>query len=164
MTKPSNPEHFYLTTPIYYVNARPHMGRRLLDHRSATPSHRKRALGIETWFLTGTDEHGQKIERSSKLAGCTPQEFTTRIADEYRSLWDWLGLTNDDFILNYIRAPYPWGTKTVYCPAAARLHLQRVVYRPVLRELRRVDRGAPGNGLHDSRHRDRDSERRELLL
>ncbi|MDE3163823.1 MAG: methionine--tRNA ligase, partial [Acidobacteriota bacterium] len=59
---------------------------------------RKRALGIDTWFLTGTDEHGQKIERSAKLAGRTPQEFATAISGEFRSLWDQLGLTCDDFI------------------------------------------------------------------
>jgi methionyl-tRNA synthetase len=59
---------------------------------------RKRAMGIETWFLTGTDEHGQKIERSAKLAGCSPQEFADKIAGEFRGLWDLLGITYDDFI------------------------------------------------------------------
>ena len=59
---------------------------------------RKRAMGIDTWFLTGTDEHGQKIERSAKLAGLTPQIFADKIAAEFRALWDRLGLTYDDFI------------------------------------------------------------------
>jgi len=59
---------------------------------------RKRALGIETWFLTGTDEHGQKIERSAELAGRTPAEFAAAISAEFRGLWDRLGLTYDDFI------------------------------------------------------------------
>jgi methionyl-tRNA synthetase len=59
---------------------------------------RKRALGIDTWFLTGTDEHGQKIERSAELAGRTPQEFATAVSAEFRGLWDRLGLTYDDFI------------------------------------------------------------------
>ena len=55
-------------------------------------------MGIETWFLTGTDEHGEKIERSAKLAGRTPQDFADTIAGEFRALWDRLGLTYDDFI------------------------------------------------------------------
>ncbi len=89
---------FYLTTPIYYVNARPHLGHAYSTIVCDAVARRKRALGIETWFLTGTDEHGQKIERSAKLAGCSPQEFADRIAGEFRGLWDRLELTYDDFI------------------------------------------------------------------
>jgi methionyl-tRNA synthetase len=92
MAKPDS-SHFYLTTPIYYVNARPHLG-----HAYSTIARRKRALGIDTWFLTGTDEHGQKIERSAKLAGRTPMEFATAISAEFRALWDRLGLAYSDFI------------------------------------------------------------------
>jgi methionyl-tRNA synthetase len=99
MTDPgSHPARFYLTTPIYYVNARPHLGHAYSTIVCDAIARRKRALGIETWFLTGTDEHGQKIERSAKLAGCSPQEFADRIAGEWRGLWDRLGLTYDDFI------------------------------------------------------------------
>jgi len=94
----SNPSRFYLTTPIYYVNARPHLGHAYSTIVCDAIARRKRAMGIETWFLTGTDEHGQKIERSAKLAGCSPQEFATKIAGEFRGLWDLLGLTYDDFI------------------------------------------------------------------
>jgi methionyl-tRNA synthetase len=94
----SNQNRFYLTTPIYYVNARPHLGHAYSTIVCDAIARRKRALGVETWFLTGTDEHGQKIERSAALAGCTPQEFATRISGEFRGLWDRLGLTYDDFI------------------------------------------------------------------
>jgi methionyl-tRNA synthetase len=94
----SHPERFYLTTPIYYVNARPHLGHAYSTIVCDAIARRKRAMGVETWFLTGTDEHGQKIERSAKLAGCSPQEFATKIAGEFRGLWDLLGLTYDDFI------------------------------------------------------------------
>jgi methionyl-tRNA synthetase len=97
-SEPSNSSRFYLTTPIYYVNARPHLGHAYSTIVCDAIARRKRALGIETWFLTGTDEHGQKIERSAKLAGCSPQEFATKIAGEFRGLWDRLGLTYDDFI------------------------------------------------------------------
>jgi methionyl-tRNA synthetase len=92
------PGRYYLTTPIYYVNARPHLGHAYSTIVCDAIARRKRALGIDTWFLTGTDEHGQKIERSAKLAGRTPQEFTDSIAQEFRGLWDRLGLTYDDFI------------------------------------------------------------------
>jgi methionyl-tRNA synthetase len=90
--------HFYLTTPIYYVNARPHLGHAYSTIVCDAIARRKRALGIDTWFLTGTDEHGQKIERSAAQAGRTPMEFATYISGEFRALWDRLGLTYDDFI------------------------------------------------------------------
>jgi methionyl-tRNA synthetase len=93
-----SPTRFYLTTPIYYVNARPHLGHAYSTIVCDAIARRKRAMGVDTWFLTGTDEHGQKIERSAELAGRTPQEFATAIASEFRGLWDRLGLTYDDFI------------------------------------------------------------------
>src|ERR1035438_718378 len=92
MSEPS-PARFYLTTPIYYVNARPHLGHAYSTIVCDAIARRKRALGIETWFLTGTDEHGQKIERSAKLAGRSPEEFATarseerRVGKEWRSRW-----------------------------------------------------------------------------
>jgi methionyl-tRNA synthetase len=99
MTDQANSQsRFYLTTPIYYVNARPHLGHAYSTIVCDAIARRKRALGIDTWFLTGTDEHGQKIERSAKLAGCSPKEFADKIAAEFRGLWDRLGLTYDDFI------------------------------------------------------------------
>ena len=94
----SDPDRYYLTTPIYYVNARPHLGHAYSTIVCDAIARRKRALGIDTWFLTGTDEHGQKIERSAELAGCKPYEFATAISAEFRGLWDKLGLSYDDFI------------------------------------------------------------------
>jgi methionyl-tRNA synthetase len=94
----SHPNRFYITTPIYYVNARPHLGHAYTTIVCDAIARRKRALGIETWFLTGTDEHGQKIERSAEKAGNTPQEFADAVSAEFRGLWDRLGLTYDDFI------------------------------------------------------------------
>src|SRR5580692_9219700 len=94
----SNQGRFYLTTPIYYVNARPHLGHAYSTIVCDAIARRKRALGIDTWFLTGTDEHGQKIERSAALSGRTPADFATAISAEFRSLWDQLGLTYDDYI------------------------------------------------------------------
>ena len=98
MTNSVSPARYYLTTPIYYVNARPHLGHAYSTIVCDAIARRKRALGIETWFLTGTDEHGQKIERSAEKAGRTPMEFATAISAEWRGLWDRLGLTYDAFI------------------------------------------------------------------
>jgi methionyl-tRNA synthetase len=99
MTNPvSRANRYYLTTPIYYVNARPHLGHAYSTIVCDAIARRKRAMGIETWFLTGTDEHGQKIERSAALAGRTPAEFATAVSGEFRGLWDRLGLSYDDFI------------------------------------------------------------------
>ena len=91
-------EKFYLTTPIYYVNARPHIGTTYTTVVADVIARRKRAVGVDTYFLTGTDEHGQKIERSAEKAGCSPQEFTDKVAAQFRALWDRMGLTYDDFI------------------------------------------------------------------
>jgi methionyl-tRNA synthetase len=89
---------FYLTTPIYYVNARPHLGHTYTTVVSDAICRRKRALGFETRFLTGTDEHGQKIERAAHAANCTPSEFASGVSAQFRSLWDRMNLSYDDFI------------------------------------------------------------------
>jgi len=92
------PETFYITTPIYYVNARPHIGHAYTTVVCDTIARRQRLMGKDTWFLTGTDEHGQKIERSAIAAGCSPKEFVDKVSSEFRGLWDRMNLTYDDFI------------------------------------------------------------------
>lgn len=94
----SSNRSFYITTPIYYVNARPHLGHAYSTIVCDAVARRKRSQGFATWFLTGTDEHGQKIERSARLAGKSPAEFATTVSAEFRGLWDRMGLTYDDFI------------------------------------------------------------------
>jgi methionyl-tRNA synthetase len=89
---------FYITTPIYYVNARPHIGTAYTTIACDMIARRHRMLGDDTWFLTGTDEHGQKIERAAQAAGKTPQQFADEVSAEFHSLWQRMGLTNDDFI------------------------------------------------------------------
>ena len=95
---PSETPKFYLTTPIYYVNARPHIGHAYTTIVADVLARRHRLLGDDTFFLTGTDEHGQKIERSASAAGIPPQAFTDRVSAEFKSLWDRMGLTYDAFI------------------------------------------------------------------
>ena len=89
---------FYITTPIYYVNARPHIGHAYTTIACDMIARRHRMLGDETFFLTGTDEHGQKIERAAEAAGKTPQQYADEISAEFRNLWKRMGISNDDFI------------------------------------------------------------------
>jgi methionyl-tRNA synthetase len=92
------PKKFYITTPIYYVNARPHIGHAYTTLACDTIARRQRLLGADTFFLTGTDEHGQKIERAAQAAGKTPQQYADEISAEFRQLWKRMGISNDDFI------------------------------------------------------------------
>jgi len=89
---------FYITTPIYYVNARPHIGHAYTTIACDTVARRQRMLGADTFFLTGTDEHGQKIERAAQAAGKTPQQYADEISAEFRKLWQRMGISNDDYI------------------------------------------------------------------
>ena len=89
---------FYLTTPIYYVNARPHIGHAYSTIAADVIARRHRLLVDDTFFLTGTDEHGQKVQRSAAAAGIPPQQFTDEVSASFHNLWKRMGLTNDDFI------------------------------------------------------------------
>ncbi len=89
---------FYLTTPIYYVNARPHIGHAYTTIVADVLARRHRLLGDDTFFLTGTDEHGQKIERSAAVAGISPQQLADDVSIQFRNLWDRMGLTYDRYI------------------------------------------------------------------
>ena len=89
---------FYITTPIYYVNARPHIGHTYTTIACDTIARRQRMLGSDTYFLTGTDEHGQKIQRAAEAAGKSPQQFTDEVSAEFRALWDRMHITYDDYI------------------------------------------------------------------
>jgi len=89
---------YYLTTPIYYVNARPHIGHAYTTIVGDVLARRHRLLGDDTFFLTGTDEHGQKIERSAAAAGIPPQQFTDQVSKSFADLWARMGITNDRYI------------------------------------------------------------------
>ena len=89
---------FYLTTPIYYVNARPHIGHAYTTIVADVLARRHRLLGEDTFFLTGTDEHGQKIERSAAAAGVPPQQFADQVSASFENLWKRMGITHDAYI------------------------------------------------------------------
>jgi methionyl-tRNA synthetase len=89
---------FYITTPIYYVNARPHVGHAYTTLVCDAVARRKRLLGYDTFFLTGNDEHGQKIERSATEAHTAPQKWVDQISAKFRELFDKMGISYDDYI------------------------------------------------------------------
>jgi methionyl-tRNA synthetase len=88
---------YYITTPIYYVNAAPHIGHTYTTIAADTIKRVKRMEGYEPYLTTGTDEHGQKIERAAKAAGQTESEFTDVISAEFRNQWKALDLDIDFF-------------------------------------------------------------------
>jgi methionyl-tRNA synthetase len=89
---------FYITTPIYYVNDKPHIGHAYTTVLGDVLARYHRLVGDETWFLTGTDEHGQKVQRAAEKAGITPREQADRTVVNFQDLWKKLGITHDDFI------------------------------------------------------------------
>jgi methionyl-tRNA synthetase len=89
---------FYLTTPIYYVNARPHLGHACTTIMADAMCRYRRLAGDRVYFLTGTDEHGERIAQVAAAAGKSPQAYADEIAAVFRETWRRLGITNDDFI------------------------------------------------------------------
>lgn len=92
------PEKFYITTAIAYTSQKPHVGNTYEAVLTDAIARYHRLKGDDTYFLTGTDEHGQKIEDCAKAAGVTPQEWVDKIAGEIRSIWDRMGASYDQFI------------------------------------------------------------------
>jgi methionyl-tRNA synthetase len=91
-------EKFYITTPIYYVNARPHLGHAYTTIVCDTIARRQRMLGKDTYLLTGTDEHGVNVERAAQAAGRDPNEYVDEIAAAFKAMADRVGATYDKFI------------------------------------------------------------------
>ena len=89
---------FYLTTPIYYVNDVPHIGHAYTTIIADTIARYARLKGMDTFFLTGTDEHGQKIEEAAKKRGKTPKEYADEISAKFKALWDEFEISYDKFI------------------------------------------------------------------
>ena len=94
MTKPS----FYITTPIYYPSANLHIGHAYCTTIADTIARYKRANGFDVRFITGSDEHGQKIQRKAKEAGVTPIQYVDGIVANFKKLWSMLGISYDDFV------------------------------------------------------------------
>jgi methionyl-tRNA synthetase len=89
---------FYVTTPIYYVNDAPHIGHAYTTVIADAVARWHRLNGDETFFLTGTDEHGLKVQRAAEDNGVTPREWADRTVERFRDAWKLLNISNDDFI------------------------------------------------------------------
>ena len=94
----SDKKRFYVTTPIYYVNDKPHIGHAYTTLACDVLARFKRLDGFEVMFLTGTDEHGQKVEKAATDKGVTPQAFTDSVSQNFRDLTSRMNFSNDDFI------------------------------------------------------------------
>ncbi|MDF7807556.1 methionine--tRNA ligase [Pontiellaceae bacterium B12219] len=92
------PSKYYVTTPIYYVNDKPHIGHSYTTILADVLASYHRLLGIPTHFLTGTDEHGQKVQQAADANGITPQEQCDQTVVRFQELWKRLEIQNDDFI------------------------------------------------------------------
>ena len=89
---------FFITTPIYYINAEPHLGHAYTTMVADAAARAHRLMGDDVFFLTGTDEHGQKVERAAQKAGLEPRAFADQVAQKFRDLLPTLNISNDDFI------------------------------------------------------------------
>lgn len=91
-------KNFYVTTPIYYVNGDPHVGSAYTTIAADVIARYKKTMGYDVFFLTGTDEHGQKVEETAKQKGYTPQEWTDIMAPKFVEMWKALNIEYTDFI------------------------------------------------------------------
>ena len=89
---------FYITTPIYYPSAEAHIGHAYCTTMCDILARYKRMRGVETYFLTGTDEHGEKIQKKAAEKGVSPQQYVDEIAAKFKDLWKAMKISNDDFI------------------------------------------------------------------
>ena len=92
------PKPFYITTPIYYVNARPHLGHAYTTIVADVAARFHTMRGCEVYFLTGTDEHGDKVVRAAKKENMTPRNYVDTISQLFRDLWPELNVNNSSFI------------------------------------------------------------------
>ena len=91
-------DKYYVTTPIYYVNGEPHIGSAYTTILADVLSGYHRLFGRQTYFLTGTDEHGQKVEAAARKDNLDPQTYCDQMVDKFKKAWKNLGISNDDFI------------------------------------------------------------------
>ena len=158
--------YFYITTPIYYVNAKPHLGHVYTTVIADVLARYHKLVGDTVFFLTGTDEHGDKIAETARKLGTTPRELADENSARFRELWPEISVENDRFIRTtepITSATVQMILKTVYDRGE---HLLRRVRRALLRGLRAVlhrDRDGRRQVSHP-RHRARVPQRAELLL
>jgi methionyl-tRNA synthetase len=119
-------DKIYITTPIYYVNAKPHLGHAYTTIVADTVNRFYKLMGYKTFFLTGTDEHGDKIAQAAQKLGKTPQEYVDEISACFQETWQKLGIEYDKFI----RTTYDYHKKVVQY-VLSRLYEKGEIYRSV---------------------------------
>jgi methionyl-tRNA synthetase len=116
--------NFYITTPIYYVNDKPHIGHAYTTVLADVLTRFNRSLGADAFFLTGTDEHGQKVEKAAKEHNMTPQQQCDETVIRFKELWDKLEITHDKFIRTTDD-----GHKAVVCQVLQDLFDRDLIYK-----------------------------------
>lgn len=115
---------FYITTPIYYVNDVPHIGHAYTTIAADVVARYKRLEGYEVFFLTGTDEHGQKVQQAATDLGVSPQEHVDKLHQRFKELWVRLNISNSDFIRTTEERH-----KNLVCDILQDLHSRDEIYR-----------------------------------
>ena len=137
---------YYITTPIYYVNAEPHLGHAYTTIVADALARFHRLMGVTTRFQTGTDEHGDKIQEAARQAGLPVKDFVDRISGSFRQTWDGLNISYDVFV----RTTQPEHVRVVQAVLSQgprhRRHLLRGLRRPLLFRLRALLPGAGAGG------------------
>lgn len=117
-------EKFYITTPIYYPSGNPHIGHCYTTVACDTIARFKRMQGYDVMFLTGTDEHGAKIQQNAEKAGKTPQQYVDEIVENFKRLWSFMGISYD----RYVRTTDPYHIETVQ-NIVTKLHDKGLIYK-----------------------------------
>ena len=123
---------YYLSTPIYYVNDSPHIGHAYTSLACDVLARFMRLDGRDVLFLTGTDEHGQKVQKSAAAAGMEPQDFVDQVSQRFRDLGEIMGLSNDDFHPHYRGPSHALMPGAVAPNRGQRSHLHRQLFGLVL--------------------------------
>ena len=117
-------EKFYITTPIYYPSGNPHIGHCYTTVACDAIARFKRMQGYDVMFLTGTDEHGAKIQQNAEKAGKTPQQYVDEIVENFKRLWSFMGVSYD----RYVRTTDPYHIETVQ-NIVTKLHDKGLIYK-----------------------------------
>ena len=136
---------FYITTPIYYVNDAPHIGHAYTTVTADAVARWHRLLGDDVFFLTGTDEHGLKVQRAAEAHGVSPQEWADQTVVRFQDAWKLLDISNDDFIRTTEPRHYQRREPAAAGLLRQRRHRARHLRGPLLRVVRGVlHRGRAG--------------------
>ena len=118
---------FYITTPLYYVNAPPHWGGMYATLAADTIARYKRMMGFDVKLLSGADEHGQKIERSARAQGIEPKQLADGVSSQYADLWKAIGISEHEFIRT-TEPRHHAAVQDLYARAKANSHIYKGEY------------------------------------